>query len=371
MRSSWRLLSIRGIDIGLHWSMIIVFALLTISLASSYFPATSPDLPDAAAWVIAVMSSVLFFASILLHELGHSFVALRYGIPVSNITLFIFGGVAQLTGRPKSADIEFRIAAAGPAVSIALSAIFGVVWLVGQNVDAIAAPARWLATLNLMLALFNLLPGFPLDGGRILRALVWKWTGSEQRAIRVAVVSGQMLAFGLMGLGALLLFSGNAANGLWLIFIGWFLQNAAMSEAAATGVEDALRDATVGQAMGPEETRVQGRLMLRQLIDEYVLPTGERIFIVVEGDDPRGIVTLRDVTQVDRERWDWTSVRDVMKPWAQLAHVTPQTSLLEALRMMDDLQVRQLPVMDSGSVVGLLTREEVLHYLRLRMELAS
>ncbi|HYH11225.1 MAG TPA: site-2 protease family protein [Thermomicrobiales bacterium] len=371
MTASWRLLKIRGIEIGLHWSMTIVFALLTISLATSYFPATSPDLPDAAAWAIAIVSSVLFFASILFHELGHSFVAQRYGIPVKNITLFIFGGVAQLSARAKSADVELRVAAAGPAVSLALSAIFGLIWLVARNVDYIAAPALWLATLNLMLTLFNLLPGFPLDGGRILRALVWKRTGSERRASQVAMVSGQILAFGLMGLGALLLFSGNVANGIWLIFIGWFLQNAAMAETTSSGVEEVLRDATVEQAMGPEETRVQGRLMLRQLIDDYVLPTGERHFIVVDGDTSKGIVTLRDVTRVEKERWDWTPVRDVMKPWSQLTCVSPRTALLEALKQMDDRQVRQLPVMENGEAVGLLTREEVLHYIRLRMELSN
>lgn len=371
MTASWKLIRIRGIDVGLHWSMTIVFALLTISLATAYFPATTPDLPDAANWIIAIVASVLFFTSILLHELGHSFVALRYGIPVKNITLFIFGGVAQLSGRAKSADIEFRVAAAGPIVSLALSAIFGLIWLVARNVDFIAAPALWLATLNLILALFNLLPGFPLDGGRILRALVWKSTGSERRAAQVAMVSGQILAFGLIGLGALLLFTGQVANGIWMIFIGWFLQNAAMAEGASTGIEHALRGATVAQAMGPEESRVPGRLMLRQLIDEYVLPTGERHFIVEDGDTVRGIVTLRDVTQVAQDRWDWTPVREVMKPWSQLTCVTPQTELLDALREMDDKQLRQLPVMENGEAVGLLTREEILHYVRLRMELSD
>ncbi|HEV2127579.1 MAG TPA: site-2 protease family protein [Thermomicrobiales bacterium] len=369
MTASWRLLTIRGIDIGLHWSMVIVFGLLTVSLATAYFPETSPDLSEGAAWIMAVVAAVFFFASILFHELGHSFVALRYELPVDRITLFIFGGIAQISERAKSADVELKVAAAGPAVSFALSAIFGLAWFVTQDIDVIAAPALWLATLSLILALFNLLPGFPLDGGRILRALVWSTTGNERKAARVAMVSGQFVAFGLIGLGALLMFTGNFTNGLWLIFIGWFLQNAAVSEATGTSVEIALRGAEVRQAMGPAESQVPGRLMLRQLIDEYVLPAGERHFIVVDGDTPRGIVTLRDITQVPQDRWDWTPIREIMKPWSQLTCVTPDSKLLDAMKIMDEKQVRQLPVIENDEALGLLTREEVLRYVRLRMEL--
>lgn len=372
MTANWRLMTIKGIDIGLHWSMTLVFALLTISLATAYFPMSAPDLAGPAAWVMAVISSILFFGSILLHELGHSFVALRYGLPVDRITLFIFGGVAQITGRAKSADVELKVAAAGPAVSIGLSVLFGGIWLIARDIDIIAAPALWLATLNLILALFNLLPGFPLDGGRILRALVWRATGDEQRAAQIAMISGQLVAFGMMGFGVLLMFTGNFASGLWLVFIGWFIQNAAVSEATGTTIEIALRDVEVIQAMGPAERQIQGRVMVRQLIDEHVLPTGERHFIIVEGETPRGILTLRDITQVPRDRWDWTPVREVMKPWSQLTSVAPNSALLDAMRIMDEQQLRQLPVIDGeGQVLGLITREEILHYINLRMELGQ
>lgn len=369
MTASWRLGNIWGISIGLHWSMSLVFLLLTWSLASAYFPQTNPDVPEAAYWIMALIASVLFFSSILLHELGHSWVALRHGIPVNAITLFIFGGLAQFTERAKTATSELQVAIAGPIVSFALSGVFGLTWLVSRDIAYLAAPARWLATLNLILALFNLVPGFPLDGGRVLRALVWRATGDERRAAQIAMFSGQLLAFGLMGLGAFFALTGNFANGVWLIFIGWFLQNAAVSEATGTSVEVALRGTKVSQAMGPAETQVPGRLMVRQLIDDYVLPTGERHFIVVDGDLPRGIVTLRDVTQVEQDRWDWTPVTDVMKPWSRLTCVTPDTELLAALRTMDDKQVRQLPVVKDDQPLGLLTREEILHYVRLKMEL--
>jgi Zn-dependent protease len=351
--------------------MAIVFALLTVSLATAYFPSSAPDLPEAAAWVMAIVASVLFFLSILLHELGHSFTAQRYGLPVESITLFVFGGVAQIGERAKSADIELRVAAAGPAVSFALAALFGIVWFVSQGIDYIAAPALWLGTLNLMLGLFNLLPGFPLDGGRILRALVWQSTGNENRAEQIALISGQIVAFGIMGVGALLVLNGDFANGIWLIFIGWFLQNAAMSEAAGSSVERILQGATVAQAMGPAESQVPGRMMIRQLIDDYVLPSGERHFIVADDDTPRGIITLRDLTQISQDRWDWTPVREVMKPWSSLTTVAPTTALEEAFRIMDDRRLRQLPVVENGHALGLLTREEVLHYIRLRLDLQS
>ena len=369
MRASLRLGTIRGIPVGLHWSMALVFAFLTISLATAFFPATDEDLPAAASWLMAVIASVLFFASILLHELGHSWVAQRNGIPVQGITLFIFGGVAAIGGRPKSAGAEFRIAIAGPVVSFALAVLFGLVAVVARDVVYLEAPAAWLGRLNLVLALFNLLPGFPLDGGRILRAVVWQFTGDERRAAQVALISGQFVAFGLMGLGAILAFSGDFANGVWLILIGWFLQNAAVAEATGTTLETVLRGVTVQQAMGPREPEVPSRLMVRQLIDDHVLATGYRHFLVVDGDVPRGVVTLGDAAKVPRERWDWTSVRDVMTPWARLQWVTPDTELLEALRLMDDAHVSHLPVLDGDKVCGVLTREEVLHYVRLRMEL--
>ncbi len=369
MTASWQVGTIRGIAVGLHWSMALVFALLTVSLATNFFPNTHPGLSVVASWVMAVIASVLFFASILLHELGHSWEAQRHGIPVRGITLFILGGVAQIADRPKSAGIELRIAAAGPIVSFALAVACGLVWLVARDIVYIAAPAAWLARLNLMLVVFNLLPGFPLDGGRILRALVWQATGDERRSAQVALISGQIVAFGLMGLGALMVFGGNFGDGVWFIFIGWFLQNATVAEATGITFEATLRGVTVGQVMGPEDPQVPSRLKIRQLVDDYILPTGHRYFLVVDGDVPRGVVTLRDVARVPRNRWDWTSVRDMMTPWPRLTVVTPDMELLAALRLMDDAHVSHLPVMEGELLRGLLTREEVLHHVRLRTEL--
>lgn len=369
MTASWRLGTFRGITIGLHWSMALVFTLLTVSLATAFFPATSPDLPTWAAWLLAAVASVLFFSSILLHELGHSWTALRHGIPVKSITLFILGGVAQITERPKSARVELEIAIAGPVVSFVLAGVFGLVAYLTRSVDYITAPALWLAWLNLILGVFNLLPGFPLDGGRVLRALVWQFTGDERRAAQIALVSGQIVAFGIMGIGAFLVLGGNFANGIWFILIGWFMQNAAASEAAGTTLETALRGVTVGEVVETQVPPVSGRLKLRQLIEEYVLPTSRRYFLVADDGVTRGVVSLRDVGKVPQERWDWASVEEVMTPWDRLTLVTPETPLLDAMRMMDDARVSNLPVVDGQMVTGLLTREDVIRQVRLRTEL--
>ncbi len=347
--------------------MALVFALLTLSLATSFFPDSREGLPVVAYWIMAIVCAVLFFTSILLHELGHSMVAIRHGIPVNGITLFIFGGVAQIGGRPTSAMVELKVAAAGPVVSFILAGFFSLIGWISGDVAWLSLPATWLGTLNLTLGVFNLLPGFPLDGGRILRALVWKFTGSEDRAAQVALVSGQILAFGMMGLGGYLAFTGNISNGLWLIFLGWFLQNAAVSEAQGSRVEIALRGVTVQQAMGPREPFIPSRMKLSQLVEEYVLDRGESYFVVVDDDIPRGVVTLADLGKVPRERLEWESVANVMTPWQRLHIVSPSTPLLDATEMMDDARVASLPVMDGDRICGLLTREEVLHYIRLRM----
>lgn len=234
MEASIKLGRIKNIPIGLHWSLLLVFGLLTWSLARGYFPEEYPSLPASAHWFLAVLTSLFFFGSVLLHELGHALVALRNHIPVRQITLFIFGGVAQLEQETRSPGAEFRIAIAGPLVSLGLAGLFGGLYLLDQHIPYLAAPSYWLARINLLLALFNLIPGFPLDGGRVLRAIIWHFTGSMHRATQAASVTGQLVAFGFIGWGIYTIFTGSFFNGLWLAFIGWFLQNAAAASFAQT-----------------------------------------------------------------------------------------------------------------------------------------
>jgi Zn-dependent protease len=377
MNASLRLGRVWGIEIGLHWSLSLVFVLIVWSLGGAYFPDTYPDLPEAAAWGLAVLTGVLFFVSVLLHELGHSWVALREGLTVKSIVLFIFGGIAQIGQRSPTARTELLVAAGGPLVSLILTIVFGALALLASSNDYLEAPAAYLFRINLALLLFNLIPGFPLDGGRILRALVWQASGDERRASQVAMVSGQIAAFGFMLVGGLLAFNGDFADGIWLVLIGWFLQNAAASEMAGGSLERALEGVRVSQVMRTDWPRVPIRLKVRQLVDDYVLgpgAPGQRAFIVDDDnvDPPRGLVSLSDVAKLPRERWDWVGLNEIMVPWPRVVRLHPTTPLLEALRAMDDAEVNQAPVTDPTDeerVIGLLSREQILRHIRLRSEL--
>lgn len=370
MENSVNLGRIWGIPVGLHWSMFLVFGLVTWSLAMGYFPDEYPMLSAPVYWLLGLITSILFFGSILAHEMGHAIVAQRNQVPVRGITLFIFGGVAQLEQEVRSPGAEFRITIAGPLVSLALAGLFGLLWLLDQSVPYLAAPSIWLARINLLLAAFNMIPGFPLDGGRVLRAIVWKWTGSLIRATRVATFTGQLAAFGFIGWGVFIMFSDAFLNGLWLVFIGWFLQNAAAASYAQTNLQHLLQGVTVEQVMGRDYQKVPGLVPLNRLVEDHVLAGGgQRYFFVGENGQVRGMLTLKDVTAVPQRKWPFTTVEQVMIPLKRLAQVRPDMELLTALQVMDNVNVAQVPVTRADEVVGVLSREQILHYLRTRAEL--
>jgi Zn-dependent protease/CBS domain-containing protein len=358
-----------GIPISVHASWLLVFALVAGSLAAGYFPAQHPEWGAPTCWVLGALSSLAFFASVLVHELGHSRVALRNGLPIRGITLFVFGGVAQIGREPGSPGVEFRIAIAGPLTSLTLAALFGVVGAVAGNVPLVSAPAFWLARINLAVALFNLLPGSPLDGGRVLRAAVWAWTGSFDRANRTAAASGEVLALALIGVGTYRAIGGDVAGGIWMALIGWFLHSAVLAGRAQAALRDLLRGATVRQAMARECPSIAPGLTLERLVHEEVLGAGRRCFVVAEDGKLRGLLTLHEVKGVPRDRWDRVTVDEVMQPAQALSTVAPEESLLKALEEMDDANVAQLPVVDDGQWLGMLDRERIVHYMRARAEL--
>jgi Zn-dependent protease len=369
MNADIRLGRIWDIPIGLHPSWFLIFGLVTWSLAMGYFPREYPNLPGGAYWLLGGVTSILFFVSVLLHELGHSVLALRNGVPVRGISLFIFGGVAQIGREPPTPGAEFRIAIAGPLTSAALAAVFAGLWWLDRAIPYLAAPSIWLARINLILAVFNLIPGFPLDGGRVLRAIVWQLTGSYYKATHFAALGGQVVAFGFIGIGVFTILGGNLFNGLWLIFIGWFLQNAAASAFAQTNLETQLRGVKVGQLMRSSYPRVTAQTSLQELIEEQILRSGERCFLVSDNGNLMGMLGLRDVTAVPKAAWPHTTVAQVMVPLERLTWVDPDTELMEALHLMDEKQVAQLPVVLANRVLGLISREQVLHYIRTRSEL--
>lgn len=369
MQGNIKLARIWGIPIGLNVSWFLVFGLVTWSLASGYFPQEYPDLSPGVYWLLGGLTSVLFFGSVLVHELGHSLLALRNGIPVRSITLFIFGGVAQIAQEPRSPGAEFRIAIAGPLASLGLAALFGGLWLFDQGISYLAAPSIWLARINLMLALFNMIPGFPLDGGRVLRALVWRVTGDAHRATQMAASAGQLVALGFIGWGVFTIFAGNFLNGLWLAFIGWFLQNAAATSLGQSNMQQSLKGVTVGQVMSRDCANVPSLLPLSQLVDEQILNGGQRCFFVAENGHLQGLLTLRDISAIPQRKWRYMTTGQAMVPLERMRQVEPDTPLLSALQMMDDADVAQVPVVKDGEFVGTLSREQVLHYVRLRAEL--
>lgn len=377
MEASIRLGKIWNIPIGLHISWFLIFGLVSWSLAAGYFPEEYPELTAPVHWVLGVVTSLLLFGSVLLHELGHAYMALRDKLKVHSITLFIFGGVAQIESEPPTAASEFRIAIAGPIVSLALAVFFGVLFIFDRDIPWLAAPSIWLARINLFLALFNLIPGFPLDGGRVLRAIVWHFTGSYRRANRVASITGQAAAFGFIAIGILVMLGGNIFNGLWLVFIGWFLQNAAATAYAQSNMQDILRNWRVGEVMATEWPQVSNRMPLSELVEEKLLRGGPRYYFVMRegygletnGDLPYGMLSLSDITPVPRAQWPFTPAERVMVPWQKLVVVQPEMPLLDALKVMDDANVAQVPVLHGGRLIGVLSREQVLHTIRLRSEL--
>jgi Zn-dependent protease len=360
-----------GIPIGLHTSWFIFFLFLTWSLAIGYFPREFPQLPLISSTILAVVTSLCFFISVLAHELGHSIVAIRNNIPVRGITLFIFGGVAQIGHEPRSPGAEFRIAIAGPIVSLALAALFGSIWLVTKSFPLLAAPGVYLMRINIILAFFNLIPGFPLDGGRVLRAIVWQYTNNFKRATQIASFTGQVIAFGFIGYGVFVIFQGDLMNGLWMIFIGWFLQNAAASAYSQMNMRHAMTGIKVSQVMSRECKEVPRLVSVNQIIEDYVLQGGQRCFFIYDQGKLNGMITLRDITKLPQSKWRFTTAEQVMIPFNRLTYIDPDTDLIEALQVMDSENIAQIPVVQDGILLGTLNREQIIHYIRLRAELGA
>ena len=362
---------ILGIPIGLDYSWFVVFALLTWMLAGSYYPAEFKDWSPLLYWFMGAVTAIMLFVSVLLHELGHSVVALRYNIPVRSITLFLFGGVAQIGAEPPSAIAEFLIAIAGPLVSLVLAVLFYSVQPLVAGMEPLLGLAKYLAYINLALVLFNLIPGYPLDGGRVFRAIVWAITGNMRRATLIAANVGRFFAFLFIFAGVWQMFSGNFGGGLWIAFIGWFLDNAASAQVQQVMFQGLLAGHRVSQAMSTHCTAVPADLTLQQLVDEHILGTGQRCFLVNRGGNTIGLMTLHRIKEVPRGQWATTNAAQVILPLEHLKCVDPDTELWAALQEMDRDGVNQLPVTRDHHVIGMLSREDVITFLRTLQEVGT
>jgi Zn-dependent protease len=317
------------------------------------------------------LASLLFFGSVLIHELAHSVVALAWGIPVKSIDLFIFGGVASISREPDRPLAEFLIAIAGPISSLLLAAGFGITSLVGQfiNFSPLAAVGGYLATINLWLALFNLIPGFPLDGGRVLRSIVWAWSGNLNKSTRWASTTGRAVAVLMIIGGGLLILTGNWSNGIWLAFIGWFLDNAASQSAQQAGIREALEGYTAGDFAASDCQVVDSNMPLDWVVRDYVLPKGQSCFVINEGQETQGVATLGEIKKVPRQSWGWTPVRQIMTPLSSLEPVRAGDTAYSVLeRMMSEGQTL-LPVVEGSHLLGLVRQENLLRFVKSRASL--
>lgn len=361
---------IMGIPIGLDYSWFLVFALLTWSLAGSYYPAEFKNWPPLLYWFMGAVTAIMLFVSVVLHELGHAAVALRYNIPVRSITLFIFGGVARIGAEPPSATAEFRIAIAGPLVSLVLGVCFYLAQPLVAGMEPLLGLAKYLAYINFALVLFNLIPGYPLDGGRVFRAIVWAVTKNMRRATLLAANVGRAFGFLFIFVGVWQVFTGNF-GGLWITFIGWFLDRAAAAQVHQVMFQGLLAGHTVSQAMSNHCAAIPEELTLQQLVDDHILGSGQRCFLVNRGEKPVGMMTLHRIKEVPRSDWATTPASRVMLPLEQLKRTSPDAELWTALQQMDRDGVNQLPVTRNSHVIGMLSREDVITFLRTLQEIGS
>ncbi len=374
MKAHIKLGRIFGVAVGLHYSWIIIALLVTLSLRSQ-FAVDHPDWGAPITWTIAIITGLLFFVSILLHELSHAAVAKLRGIPVRAITLFALGGVAQIEKDAADAKSEFWMGIIGPITSIVIGVVCLVLaWLLGWGLavgtgSPPAAMFMWLGVINIALGIFNMVPGFPLDGGRVLRAVVWWVTGDANRSTRIAAGVGQLVALGFIVLGIWRFFSGAGFGGLWIAFIGWFLLDAARASGAQVEITERLNGVKVGDVMAQQFPIVDTNSNLQTFVQEHLLPTGHRCFVVSEQGRPAGIITPHEVKAIDRARWPYTTLGDVMRPLESLRTVSPQRPVAEALEMMGREDVNQMPVVQEGKLAGIITRGHILRVLQTRAEL--
>jgi Zn-dependent protease/CBS domain-containing protein len=372
MGSSFQVGRVMGIAIEIHPSWLVIGFLVTYSLATVQFPLQYSGWGTGTYWLVGAITSVGFLASVLGHELSHAVVARRLGVKISAITLFVFGGAATMEEEPARARDEALIAAAGPVSSLLIGAALWTIDVLVQGQEQVAALVGWLGFINLTLGVFNLVPGFPMDGGRILRAALWRIRGDRYKATRNAATVGQLIGYGLIAFGILLAFQpGAIVAGIWLALIGWFLSSTAEQAAAQTGIERTLRGVRVRDIMEPEPPSISPNESVATLVHDRMLHGENRTFLVRYLDGGlAGIVTLSDVRRVPRDDWEAARVTDVMTRYGDLATVTPDDDVQSAMRLIQERGVSQLPVITEGrTVAGLLTRAGIMRLIETRLRL--
>ncbi|MBF7096050.1 site-2 protease family protein [Alkalibacter mobilis] len=374
MKSSFVIGKVKGIDIEINLSWIVIFALLTYTLATNYLPSVFDGIETTTAWLISGLMAVLFFTSVLLHELSHSIVANGLGVEVKRITLFIFGGLAQMEKDVDQPVKELKIAIAGPAMSVFLSILF---YGAGTLMDFLELslvfrePAYYLSTVNLILAVFNLVPAFPLDGGRVLRAILWKATGDRKKATRITSGMGSFFGYLLIFNGIFLAFGGNVFNGLWMLFIGWFITQAAQTGYQQVLMDDIFNKICVKEFMTKNVVSVEYHVNLADLVEEYFLRYKYSIFPVIRINDIMGIVSLNEIKKVDRTLWAETTVASVAYPLNDNLVVSPSDCVSKAMDKAFKNNVGRVLVMEGGELLGIVSKTDILNYLRIQSQIGG
>ena len=375
MKSNIRLGRLFGIEVGLHYSWFLIAFLITMSL-SAQFQENHREWGPGIIWTISLLTALLFFAALLAHEMSHALVARSHHLETRAITLFALGGVAQIEKEPEDPRTEFWVGIIGPIASAVIGCFcLALAWSAGWKIGATpGTPAEamlvWLGYINLMLAAFNMIPGFPLDGGRILRAIIWWSTKDGVRSTLLAARVGQFVALCFIALGILRFFNGAGFGGLWIAFIGWFLMQAAGASHANVALTSDLKGIRVSDVMSTDCTPVDGNLNVQTFVHDHLLRSGRRCFVVEQNGEVAGIVTPHEIKELERQRWPYTILFDVMRPLDQVHTVSPVTPIMEALETMGRDDVNQLPVVAGHHLEGIITRANVMQFLQTRSELS-
>ena len=376
MRTNIKLGRVFGIQIGLHYSWFLIAFLIVLSVANG-FSAAHKDWSRDLVWSLSVVTALLFFVSLLLHELAHSLVAKSRNLRVRSITLFALGGVSQIEKNPADARTEFWMTIVGPITSCTIGCVcLGAAMLCGWTRGASAATPVvamlvWLGYINVGLGIFNLIPGYPLDGGRVLHAILWWKTGNADQSTRLAARIGEGVGFVFIAVGVMQVFGGAGLNGLWIAFIGWFLTQAAAESYREVETAPFLDRRRVADLMSSDCPTVDGDLDIQHFVDEEMLRSGKRCFLVKKDGAFAGLITPHEIKHVERSQWPSTKLSSVMLPAARLRTVTPETSLKDALEAMATNDLNQLPVLANGHLRGMVSRGQVLQLFQTRAELQA
>ncbi len=355
---------ILGIPIGLDYTWFLIFALLTWSLAVNYFPQEFKNWSVFHYWFSGAVTAIMLFISVLVHELGHALVAQSYKIKVKRISLFIFGGIAEIQGEPPKASAEFWIAIAGPITSFLLAGLFFILQQITMDFVWFNSVFKYLAYINFILALFNLIPGFPLDGGRVLRAIIWGFSKNYKRATSISSIIGRFIAFAFIFIGVMNIFSGRIGAGIWITFIGWFLENAANSQLQSQALHETLSGHKVTEAVTNDFAIIPHDTTIQEVVDNHILGIGRRSLLVKKDEKFIGLLTVHQLKNVSANKWPETNVTEVMIPDIQTENIDIDSPLWSALLKMDQDDVNQLPVTENGEIIGILTRANVLAFIR-------